>query len=306
MAGRVLSFAVVALVCGMLTGAAVSVSSLESRVTCLPGRELGFSGPLATTQWLVVAPPGGSANYSEWSSRTFIANGSTFTSGSGYAGSANGSVAQITVVNWTLYAVASSQTSSFLRADRCPAYSLAVTYPSIGNSAGCVGCQVTLPVAASVGARVVLPSTIPFEGYPGSIFNGTYAPQPFGSFSWSLVNGSVDGGETSSLSSAGISFEIGDRANASQDFVALSESTLGSARSLGIPIQLLSAGSRVVSSPLSTMFPGWTTWYNVTYIFPVATDQGSWDVFEAAPGSPDSIGGLLFEEIAPPLSSSAD
>ncbi len=294
MTGRARELFAVAITCGIVIGATITVTGLAAHTSCVQGKELGYSGRVATVAWLIVSPPGGSVNFSAWIQRTFNVNGSQLTDGIGYFGSTNGTNAVITVLNWTMYSASSTHVSGFGPSVQCPAYNL-VPSPPNATWGGCPSCFVAPPVPASVGARVVLPSNLTILGYPSSIFNGTYAPEPLGNFSWEYSNGDfTNWQESPSLAAAGLTFTREHQSNASRDYLALSYSIPSNEIGLGIPIHLLTGGSRIVSTPVTSLYPSWTWWFNVTYNFPVTSDQGSWDVFEAAPGSPYSIGGLLF------------
>lgn len=296
MPGRARTMLTVAITCGIALGATVTVTGLEAHVTCLQGRELGSADGIASVNWLVVAPPGGLARFSEWTQTTANIGGSKVAYGAGYSGSTNGSIAYLTFLNWTLFSVGSSQTSGRTGPGGCPPWKLVPDLPAAGSAL----FGVTPPVMPGVGAHVTLPSSLPGYGNSSSIFNGTYAPLPLGNFSWSLSGDDTYMTDSPSLTAAGVNPVLIFPGNTSQEYVALSYSIPPSDMGLGIPVQLLTGATQTLASSVSALHPTGTSWYNVTYIFPVATDQGTWNVFVAAPDSPYSIGGLLFEETALP------
>jgi hypothetical protein len=289
----------IAVACGIIIGAIVTVPSLATHTVCAQGVELGYSGNLSTVVWLVAAPPGGSVAYEAWFQESFDVNGSLGTVGDGFGGLTNGSTAEVTVFNWTMYVETSEQAAGFGSSQHCPSYTLEAGSPVQGRTGGCLSCNMGPPVPAQVGARVIEPSNISIFGHPTSIYNASYPGVPLGNFSWTYSQGQFSHwAESPSLAAASLQFTGEDQTNASNDSLWLFYSIPSAEIGLGIPIHLFRGGSQLVSIPVTQLSPGWTSWYNVTYEFPVTTDQGSWDVFQAAPGSPYSIGGLLFEMTA--------
>lgn len=290
----------VALTCGSLIGAGVAAEGLAAHQVCSVGAVIGYSGTLATVQWLAVAPPGGYANLTEWNQiTTRINGGTTSTFGEGFTGFTNGSVAALYTFNWTMNAVTLAWAPGFGAAASCPAYSLTPTAPSSGPWERCVGCWTTPQVPAGVGDRVVLPSNFSVDGIPSSEFNASYAAQPIGSFGWSFSNGTLVGPWSSgSLDGSGLGWTNNLQWYDSIEYLPLTFSVPPSQMGIGIPIHLSAGGEVVAPVSVGAVLPGWTSWFNVTYDFPVSTDQGTWDVYQAAPGSPESIGGMLFEQTA--------
>ena len=289
----------VALVGGILVGASVAVAGTTTHVVCLNGGVVGFSGTVETVVWLTVAPPGGFANYSAWSQRSAEINGSTWTYGAGFSGSTNASAATTSTTNWTMRAVSSVRVAGIGSSIACPSYSLAYGPAQIAPIGGCSGCPVTPPVPAGIGSRSTLPSNFTLDGIPSTDFNGTYPSVPLGNFTWAFSGGDLSNwSESQGLAADGLAFSSPYQSSDTQDYLALSYSIPSNEIGLGVPIHLLTGGTMIAYAPVASMSPGWSSWNNITYIFPVSTDQGSWEVFEAAPGSPDSIGGLLFEQTA--------
>lgn len=287
-----------ALTCGLLVGATFVVTSLASHPICVQGNELGSVGPLSTVIWVIASPPGGSVNFSASSERSTLEGGSLVTMGSTLSGSTNASIAMISILDWNLYSVVRSGQASLVPAVACPSTALTFTYPGYAPSA-CDGCVVAPSVPAVVGARVVLPSNVSFDHLSSSTFNGSYAPEPIGNFSW-LYSGGVFRGWQVSPSLASFGIEVGQEngPNDSRAFFTLSYSTPPSEMGIGIPILLQSGGTVFERTTPAAMSPGWSLWYNETYNFPASTDQGTWNVYLAAPASPFPIGGLLFEMTA--------
>ena len=156
----------VAFACGILIGASVAVVGVTTYVECRESHVLGYSGTVETVLWLTVAPPGGFANYTEWTQRTTQVNGSTITDGGGFYGWTNGSAAIVATTNWTMYAVSSVKVAGFGLSAACPAYLLTQAPAAGGPFGGCSGCPITPPVPAGIDSRSTLPSNFTIDGVP--------------------------------------------------------------------------------------------------------------------------------------------
>lgn len=287
-----------ALTCGLVIGATFVVTSLASHPICVYGNVLGSTGPLSTVIWVIVSPPGGSVNFTAASEQSMVEDGQLVTVGSSISGSTNASIAVISILEWDLYSVVRSGQANLVPSVGCPSTALTFTYPGFAPS-GCVGCVVAPSVPAAVGARVILPTNISFDDLPSSTFNGSYAPEPIGNFSWLYSGGVFRGWQVSpSLATQGIQVGQVNGPSEARAFFTVTYSTPPDEMGIGIPILLQSGGTVFERTTPADMAPDSSLWYNETYNFPASTDQGTWNVYLAAPASPFSIGGLLFEMTA--------
>lgn len=261
--------------------------------TCGPGTILGWSGPVATPIIVAIPPPGGLVN---WSASLTAPPGSPYTPGSdSSAGPVNDTVAAYMIYNWTLGSIKASRTTGFLRSADCPLYDLRAT-ANLGG--GCTGCVIAPAVSQGVGQRSVIPASFNTGQTTSVLLNASYPSIPLASFTWSYtLSGGVviqTGDNLSALfSTVGLFRENGS-------VVGLGLRVVLDSVGFGVPVMLVGGGSSVYPSGVPEGFPGATLVVSLTYILPLSSEQGTWQVFAAGGSSGQPLGGYLFEQTATP------
>jgi hypothetical protein len=281
----------VGLCVGLVVGVALPLVALGVGVThvvCNQGSALGWGGRLlATPLNVAVPPPGGFVNYSV----TVSMNGSEVQTYFSPLPS-NASVASWLSYNWTAYSETASTTPGWGPAPKCPAYALAP-----GALYGGGNCFLAAPTPAGIDERSAIPDDLNSCGSPSALINATYGASPISNFDWVNTSQgeqfSVPTGPGSYQLTAGPFFEH-------QQLYGFGVSVRLSSIQFGLPIPVRSGGVEDFAASLPEDVPGLSLQGSLTYVFPAATDQGSWDVYLAGPGSPYSVGGLLFEQTAGP------
>ena len=288
---------IVGIAVGLILPSAVLV--YNTHVVCSVGSMLGWSGDLLTPVDIALAPPGGFI-LPEYEMKTIYDNGN-HVAGQGSYGTvlSNASIADFDVINWTLLSVQSSSAPLGGSSGPCPAYQYG--YGAGSGGGGCGGCTIAPPVAAGVGHRLNLTEQFTFANLSSALINAAYGATPDATFSWNGSASDVTIGNPSALTAL--------PATAAPYYVNGSMWGLAITvreRSLeeGIPFHLKAGGE--INLPLvypQDNYPGCQCvselWINNTYVLPLSTDQGTWDVYWAGAGGPFAPPDLLFVQVAP-------
>jgi hypothetical protein len=261
-----------AILVGGLIGTAVFVvgfGTLISHTECVPGPELGWSGPVNTPTGVYVPPPGGQILY-----QGSVGNGSWATTVPEW-----NTTAEFSLFNWTLRDNLSVEVAGTGPSISCPSTSLSAS--SLGH--GCAGCELAPGVPAGVGERVALPARFEYAGNSSTIFNASYPPSPIGNFTWHATVGGVASTESTALLNADLAFA----SNGTTLVIHTSFAGYG----FGVPIHLLNGGTTTITGAFDE-----ENW--LTYLFPPDSDQGTWNVYAAGGSGAFAIGGYLFVQTA--------
>lgn len=288
----------VGLALGLVVGAALPIVAFgvgTTHVVCSPGPVIGWSGPLATPFEVALAPPGGFVNLSYnmpgefgWSDLPM-----------------NDSTADYGVYNWTVSSQNRTEALGWGSNAPCSQITLGVS-ATLGNPpppwGGCGGCQVAPPAPSGIGQRLSVPQQLFYSTLPTALMNATYGVTPNATITWNESNGGVTWSNPAGLS--GLPVTIGPFYEFGRLYglnVTLKQSEIR----FGIPIHLITGGTETVPASFPLDFPYHYSEPNylsitMTYVFPAATAQGTWEIYLAGAGSPYSVGGLLFEQTAGP------
>lgn len=288
-----------AVVVGVAVGVALptGVVVTATHTVCVQGAALGSSGDVQTFQGVFVSPPGGVVAGSALEITTGWTNGSRWWSGFGVSGSSNGTWAMLGEGSWTLFAQSSGVAFGWGPAVTC---SSTVLVPENFTPAGqgICACQIAGPVPGTVGTRVNLSWSYNASA-PVNLadFAANYSNQPLGTFAYGLSSDENPvWAESAGLVAMGLTARPYYDPQDGVEGVGLSYSLPSGQPGMGIPIRLLNGSMTIVDTSDSQLDPSSTYFTNLTYVFPVGTDQGTWAVYGAGLGSPMSIGGFLFEK----------
>jgi hypothetical protein len=254
------------------------------------------------TPWYVaLAPPGAYVNASY--ELKFASTNFTVTEEGGSTFPSNVTNSQFEVDNWTLTSESSRVLPGWGPRISCAPYTLAGgpdTTDKVGSS-GCGGCQVAPPVPGGVGQRLSVPEQFYYGSTPSTIINASYNSAPIASFSFQEVDGGIQSSSPGNFSGLPVTFGSFYEYGKLYGFeLSVSMSTI----QFGIPIHLTNGTSATVPEAFPAGLTGFqsagTVSFSVqmTYVFPSATSEGTWNVYAAGSGSPYSVGGLLFEQTA--------
>lgn len=282
-----------AVACGVafaLVVASVAVPGLSltspSTVACPRGSELGWSGPVATTLAVSVAPPGGYVRSVFWTQDNATVNQTGNITGTGVSGTWNASTAVVEIFNWTLYAGGGASTGWAGIAEACPVYDL-VAGPALGNATPFTWS--VLPAASSSPFTFQsITGNFTYEGIPSVSYVGSYSTQ-IGTFSLSPDRATIN-----LPTSLGISYGWDSQDNGQPANFTFHLSIPASSTGFAVPIHLPSGGSVALPANDAAALPDTEVMHSLAYVFSSANESGSWNVYAAGLGSPESIGGLLF------------
>lgn len=297
MRGAALGLVVGVVVGFLLPSAAFGVGA--SHTICSTGREIGWSGALATPDAIAMAPPGGFV-VTQWWVYWFIETDHRSGEGGFNTAPVNSTSSWFDTVNWTLSSIVSSNEPGWGTSEHCLEYSYGFGSgnASVGVS-GCGGCPILPPVPQGIGNRLNLPDQFSYGNLSSVMINASYGPTPDGTFSWHMSgNRSVLTGLTTLPVNTSLFYQNGAVLG-----LAITLHQRGTA--FGIPFQLASGGTLNLPASLPTDISEGCAcqsemWINNTYILPIATDQGTWNVYWPGEGGPFSPAGLLFIQTAGP------
>jgi hypothetical protein len=161
---------------------------------------------------------------------------------------------------------------------------------------------VASPIPAGVGNHLQIPSQLEYGTLNTTVFNAVYGPTPNASFSWNAAGNDLAESNLSGLSSLSANLTPYYQNGALFGLaITIHQTTEG----FGIPIHLIKGGVEDVPgsfpaemNPYGDLHVGY--WDNNTYILPVSTDQGSWDVYVPGAGNETGPSGLLFVQTGVP------
>lgn len=259
----------------------------ETHVVCREGQVLGTSAKLAVPLYLGVSPPGGLMNETD----VELYNGSR-TMWGGWDTPQNGTWgAPAWVTNWTLVSVNPTILAGAGTSETCPQSALLER-----DGVWWAGSFHWPETPAGVGHRTQVPPNFTYEGYPLVSLNSAYASSPVGTFSWKVTNGTAHWSNVSGLSNLSITIRPDvERGH----LLGLGILYTYHTTYFGVPITFANGSHQTVAGSYPANYPpGQTDDFNVTYIFPTADDQGTWNVYLAGSGTAYPVGGLLFEQTA--------
>ncbi|MGA7860500.1 MAG: hypothetical protein WCB19_01415 [Thermoplasmata archaeon] len=178
----------------------------------------------------------------------------------------------------------------------CPSTLLSVLGHSVG---GCTGCPVAPATPAGVGERSQIPSQFGSGYGPAPLasvaLNATYPQSPLATFSWSSTgNGIIVGNVRNFSSFMGLTESFYENGA----FVGLGLRVQLSEIQFEVPIHLQRGTLESVPASIPSAIPTASLVIHLIYVFPASVDQGTWDMYLAGGGTPDPVGGFLFEQIA--------
>lgn len=252
---------------------------------------------MITPDAVIVPPPGGLVNWT--------VTGTSGPAGHGFWKSSSNTPSNDTglefrVLNWTLRSVSASGVAALTGPGACPKYSLTASDFSYGSFIGGIPGGAA---PAGVGERSEVPAHIQGDwlpgdlgGYPSVELNGTYGAAPIATFSWtpSPVD-QVDVHSTSDLASL---FSLVGPMRLNGSFLGLRLVANFEKISFAVPISSNGNPLGTFDASVPDSFPGATLAIRATYIFPAASDQGTWAVYPAGGGSSYPLGGYLFVRLA--------
>ena len=291
-----------ALVAGCIAGLLIPVLVIgvgASHTVCSLGPAIGFSGPIASPTLLAIAPPGGLVNASSY---VRTSNGTATTAYGSYTTTlVNSSVMDFEVVNWSLHSENSTSAFGWGSNSACPGLVLVPVGSRGVMSFGSAPGPVPAPEPGGVGVRTQVPPQFVANGVPSAIMNETYGASPIGSVDWAAnAEGMEWEGPSPALAALGTGigpYYVNHTLFGCGVTISFTEIRFG------VPIQLLNGTRETVPASFPGDWPigpaGATNMtIAMTYVFPVPSGGGSWNVYLAGEGGPLSPGGLLFEQTA--------
>jgi hypothetical protein len=289
---------------GIACGIAIPLGVLGVGVThteCSSGPIIGWSGPLLTPWDVALAPPGGYVNSSY--ELTSVSSNFSVQTGGGSTIPKNATTSDFEVDNWTMNSESSNQIPGWGAAVSCPPYILEEGYDTSGVTgiSGCDGCQIVPSAPEGIGQRLLVPEEFYFNSTPSTVINASYNAPPIATFSFHQVPGGIQFSSPGNFSDLpftdGPFYEFGQ-------LYGFELTVVLSTIQFGVPIHFTNGTSETVPGAIPTDLTRIQSSESIsfsihmTYVFPFATAQGTWNVYAAGAGSPYSIGGLLFEQTA--------
>lgn len=267
----------------------ITLGAFATHVVCDRGPVIGITGGISAPLVVGIAPPGGLVTYlyQFWINST----GGSYHEWGGPTAPENSTTSAGGLFRWNLSSVQQSRALGWGPQQACAPLSLTGT----GGGGGCSGCTLSPPVPQGIGNRVLLPTTISYQGFPGVTLNATYPSSPVASFTWHVGTEGLEWAFNFGASELNATFHPFYKGTSLVGLAVLQDaSTLG----FGVPIELTNGTIQTVPE---TFPAGWAVSgfaAEVTYILPASDDQGTWEVFLAGGGSAYPLGYYLFVQTA--------
>lgn len=293
----------IGLILGVSLGIALPATALgvgATHTVCVEGAVMGWSGLIATPTVVGLAPPGGLVNVS-YSEHVTVSSTYSWTDSAASAEPVNDSSVDVGVSNWTLVSILAEQIPGWGPVVHCPTFSWGRGSLNGLVSGGCDGCQIAPPVPGGIGNRLEVPTQFYYDSVPSTILNASYTSSPAATFTWNGSARDVTWSSTGPLEN--LTSYVGPFYEG-KVLVGLGVQVHYSSIHFGVPIQLTDGSREVIPASFPADIPG--PWENATiaidysYVFPLSTSQGSWQVYVPGLGSPYATGGLLFVQTAGP------